>query len=96
MVLAVLARPFSLQTDRAFKMKNLIFIGMLLAVPALFAQWDIAEKQMGTFYAEPAWQEYAGGNANAILTQSSDYVNFRKTANGQSGYWAWLRQTEGQ
>ena len=94
MARAVLAHPFSLQTDRAFKMKNLIFIGMLLAVPALFAQWDIAEKQMGTFYAEPAWQEYAGGNANAILTQSSDYVNFRKTANGQSGYWAWLRQTE--
>ena len=74
-------------------MRKVIFLMMLFAVPALFAQ-SILDKQMGTFEADPAWEEYSGQNAAATLTQEEDYVNFKKTATGQSGYWAWLKPAE--
>ena len=74
-------------------MRKVIFLAMMCVVPALFAQ-NILDKQMGTFDADPAWEEYSGQNAAATLTKAADFVNFTKTATGQSGYWAWLKPAE--
>ena len=62
-------------------MRKVIFLAMMCVVPALFAQ-NILDKQMGTFDADPAWEEYSGQNAAATLTKAADFVNFTKTATG--------------
>lgn len=88
----------SLKVGEISKMRKVIFISLFISLffsaPAILAQWNIMEKQMEAFSADPAWQKYTGGNANATFTQGNDYVNFKKTANGQSGYWAWLRPSQ--